>query len=1459
MRHVRSRAVVKTWLLAAVLILPLAIGSRVNAQTQLAPGIAPPGGYVRDRRHLEALLVVERLSKSGNASDFATAAQWILDQPRDSMTVSADGQAHSIRQTTEKLLSTTSKERLADYRRLIGPIASADLTKARSQESIDGLWEIVRRYFLTEAGGQAAIELMIRSLDNGAEEVAAALAARLIHEPAHRTLLTETVQRRIDLALQRTTQKEVPDKITAPIDSRDEPVSTTGQSSVTVKHRSAAVMSRPEWSLPLDFSHRYSLIDTRWKSWQAQQREGDQSTAIASKPLIVQGQVVFRDGDRVRAVDHRTGRMTWEQKTDLGFDALHARALSGPRDQETGAGQRVSLLANMLATHSAYFSLTTDGRRVYLVDGVRSALETLSSGAALRDLPIEMRREALKNDLIAINANPQFMGNDRRTWSLQDSVRDAESPLRDHTFLGPPLALPGYLLTITESDREICAVSVNPETGHVRWIQPIAEPDAAILDDQQRFFRSCTPFLSHGLVFCPTQLGSLVALDVTNGNFVWVHAHVDPRLPLPRNAAAFRQPPVLAQARNPAFNLRPWVIGDSVFYLAGQSESLYCLDVASGRVKWALSQPDGEYIGQVTEQAIIVFGRNAVRAYSTETSHELWSVRLPAVPSGFGAATMGVLLVPLSNGRLWRISQETGEILSDGAATERQPTGHLAVTRDGVVALGTDGVAAYRFAESVRHDLLQSQTAPHFTPQQKFQLAEVSLAEGELPVAAQQLEAVRKIGGAAWGERTDPLLRDAYFALLNTQPEKRKEWLGHLEPLCRDGEDRSRWLVALGDWQVSRADLSGLAVAMRDLSASPGKTLHDVQSDPTLSLSALGWMRRVLRRLPDTASRDFLANRFSAETQDSTDISRARSLETIFSRGPIGQKVRPRLAQAAMASGNYHAAEVWLLRNAESTDGSVAAVAVKQLAELYAGVNLPASAAEQWERLASEFAEMDCGDGVTGRKYVTRRSGAGEVAAAYRGRSPVAWSVRRAVVDSIRVAPASADANERGGNPLRDGSFQSSRFPRWVLHPRDEMGFEWRQRIDGAESVLMPWDRYAQQPRFEMRVPQGAMTPPVLNGRSIFENSLAVGLTAQMRMVSVLQSVTDGEAWTQTLSEWEGRSAMPIPGPATSRMQLFQIFSSRPTLVAVDPADGTILWRRNDLEPNSGLADRMLGIFADDDVIGILGEDRVSYRLLDAATGDVIRTGKLEADRTALRFAIGSRIIWVAEGTDGKRLRIWDAIEDRVIFEDSVRDRQFVSLTPDRELVWLTADDELCVLDVKRNQLLVRCPLDPSEAGRLSTLRVFRQAGRYFVNLARPQQVARTEHYYTPLSDHALPLMQIQDDLLAIDVGGTSVAWRQTVPKLGLMQWGRLPVPFLVGVSKVRDKADHNHEWMRVDLLDLHSGERLGVGDHLPKDRWVHADYDGSLGEIRIYGLQNTVRIRFGKGLQQIPESEDVL
>jgi outer membrane protein assembly factor BamB len=505
--------------------------------------VVPPGGYVRDRRLVEALATLERMVRSGSGQDFATVAQWVLDQPGDSIVINAQGRPVSVRRSVECILSQTSRERLADYRRQIGPTAAAELAEVRREDGSSGLWKIVRRFFLTEAGGQAAVELIVKGLDAGADDVVTALGTRLLREPAHAGVVTPALKRRIEMAAERT-QVAAAATFLPSSDPRNE---------TELVSRSAAIMARPNWTVPLEV-RRQPTVDTRWRQWMSQVRDADQSTAISFKPLVVQDKVLFRDGSRLRAIDANTGKVVWEQSTNLGWESLLSSTLAAPGEREAIANRRTPLLIDWMVTNSTYFSLTTDGRQVFLVDDAGAALESIIGEKLARDLPEDDRREALRNDVIAISLETPSGADKRAIWSLRERAGGAEGPLQDHTFLGPPAVLSGLLVVLTEVDREVCACAIDPMTGAVRWIQAIAEPDTTILDDRGRFARSCTPVVSRGFVLCPTQMGSLVALDATTGAFAWVHAHFDPRLPAGR--PVYRPATALPQLRNAAFNLQ---------------------------------------------------------------------------------------------------------------------------------------------------------------------------------------------------------------------------------------------------------------------------------------------------------------------------------------------------------------------------------------------------------------------------------------------------------------------------------------------------------------------------------------------------------------------------------------------------------------------------------------------------------------------------------------------------------------------------------------------------------------------------------------------------------------------------------------------------------------------------------------------------------------------------------------
>ena len=146
----------------------------------------------------------------------------------------------------------------------------------------------------------------------------------------------------------------------------------------------------------------------------------------------------------------------------------------------------------------------------------------------------------------------------------------------------------------------------------------------------------------------------------------------------------------------------------------------------------------------------------------------------------------------------------------------------------------------------------------------------------------------------------------------------------------------------------------------------------------------------------------------------------------------------------------------------------------------------------------------------------------------------------------------------------------------------------------------------------------------------------------------------------------------------------------------VDPADGRVLWRRDDLDPGSGLpADSAIGLLADERVVFVLSADRQSYRVYDVATGELVRQGRLDHDLKFTRVGIGTLVLHQAETPEGRNLRLWDAATNELVLDDPIRERNFFDVSAfDRDVVWVTPDGRLRVYQTATRRLVVDCLLD---------------------------------------------------------------------------------------------------------------------------------------------------------------------
>src|SRR5262249_54108312 len=105
----------------------------------------------------------------------------------------------------------------------------------------------------------------------------------------------------------------------------------------------------------------------------------------------------------------------------------------------------------------------------------------------------------------------------------------------------------------------------------------------------------------------------------------------------------------------------------------------------------------------------------------------------------------------------------------------------------------------------------------------------------------------------------------------------------------------------------------------------------------------------------------------------------------------------------------------------------------------------------------------------------------------------------------------------------------------------------------------------------------------------------------------------------------------------------------------LDPADGRVLWHRDDLEAVSGLMSEQqyLGMIGDDSVLVVFASNGANYTVYDTASGAELRRGKLDILTSRLpRRALGRHLFHYTTAADTRRVRVWDPLTDRFVWDE---------------------------------------------------------------------------------------------------------------------------------------------------------------------------------------------------------------
>jgi outer membrane protein assembly factor BamB len=367
-------------------------------------------------------------------------------------------------------------------------------------------------------------------------------------------------------------------------------------------------------------------------------------------------------------------------------------------------------------------------------------------------------------------------------------------------------------------------------------------------------------------------------------------------------------------------------------------------------------------------------------------------------------------------------------------------------------------------------------------------------------------------------------------------------------------------------------------------------------------------------------------------------------------------------------------------------------------------------------------------------------------------------------------------------------------------------------------------------------------TGSVVASASQVGHFLPLGSRGALHGVSLLERDRQKPMWTTSPPQIALDVDPALVGPSGPT---FCVFQSHGNLFVVDPGTGKILWQRIDLDPQSGLGgDPIRGIFGDEHVLVVLAPDHLGYTTYRTSTGEEIRQGRLdnESRQTSDRKAFGRCLMYVTADETNRRVRIWDPLSDRLLYDRAISDRLLVKETADDEVAIVCEDCTLQIVDGKTGTVRASQRLTSHEVQNACQLAFFRDASRYYVNLQPVQSPPEPRFYnYFFGTDTVLPRVDVRGDMLAIDRKTGQLVWKRGFQQRTILRTPTLQLPVLVMLSSVGDKMNGNHRSMLVEVVDTRTGETLGVENNKFPNRILQLTYEHDRHRVRLWGTRSVI------------------
>ncbi|MFQ5732549.1 MAG: PQQ-binding-like beta-propeller repeat protein [Planctomycetaceae bacterium] len=407
-------------------------------------------------------------------------------------------------------------------------------------------------------------------------------------------------------------------------------------------------------------------------------------------PLVIDGTILVRTLDFVRAIELETGSWLWDATPDSALTVALSTNGKAPPSSPTN---QVSLLARQrLFADLTWGVLSTDGRRVYAVQETGVPYPTYDPKTRQRFNPKAYNR------LMAYD-----LKSGRQMWAMggPGNARFIVDAQAGRFFLSAPLPLAGHLYCLAEVSGEIRLLAFDQrspgpgQSPELLWSQPLVGAGVPIARDWSRRQGGASVSYADGVMVCNTDAGFVIGVNLTSRSLLWAYRYRQRNVrPFP---GPFPRPQPPPRGRTEWFDHAAVIADGKVLLTPRGSAELHCLNLVDGSVAWKKPQADGLYVAGVVDGKVLLVGSNTVQALGLKDGKTAWKKSTPGTetPSGVGIIAGSRLFIPTLTEGVAAYDAATGKLLGKQKLPKDRRPGNLVIAGGSMISQGVDGVDVF--------------------------------------------------------------------------------------------------------------------------------------------------------------------------------------------------------------------------------------------------------------------------------------------------------------------------------------------------------------------------------------------------------------------------------------------------------------------------------------------------------------------------------------------------------------------------------------------------------------------------------------------------------------------------------------------------------------------------------------------------------------------------------------------